>query len=248
MSYRDEKEALAAKVVDLEARLARSEAEVAALSGTSPDRAAADEVLGPPSSFGTPTSLTLSASIEHPITSAGYEAIAALLERELGLRVQQVGQSLTAPGTAFRLVPAETGLTVTLSWDWRALAPAGWIATVTTALGAPPVALLVGMVAYKTIATLLGDPHPPNPNDTLVVAGLLTGAPLAGAAVNVWARAASRRRIAAESDKLRRVLSSVVELARRHRAPITRARVEVADVLAPDEEASSAASEGQMRR
>jgi hypothetical protein len=103
VSYRDEKEALRARVRTLQGDLAAAERKIARLSGEA-EPAGPEEQLSESGLLGAPTGIVLERELPFSIDEHGYEAIALAVRSRLGVEVAQVGGSLTTPGDVFTLI------------------------------------------------------------------------------------------------------------------------------------------------
>lgn len=216
VTYRDENDALRAKVAELEGELDASRAKVAELSGTSARRAPEDgEALGPPTRLGPPRWIRLTGTFDHVIDSAGYEAIATLLRERLGLEVSQVGQRLVSKGGEFSLEVREGRTVVSLRRDW----PDPTLGLL--AAGIAP-ALFGGLLTAAFAHDLF------HVTEAMSAAQMLWAAPLFAGATTALLWRPSRRRVESELAALRGTFRAVVGLAEQHGAvPTAKARVEL---------------------
>lgn len=237
MTYRDEEDALRAKVAELEGRLAQSEAKVAELSGASgPTTAESGEELGSLTSAGTPRSIRLTKTLGHTLTSEGYEAIAALLRARLRVEVSQVGQSLTSKGDVFSLKVEDGRTVISLRGELTDPATVGWSTAALPALfGGAIVAALAHDVGHAT--------------DAIAALNAAWAIPAIGLLVSSLVRPRAKRRAEAELAERRGTFAALVELAEKHRSgtPV-KARVVLDEPTAADEPAGAAAVDPQAAR
>ena len=219
MTYRDEKGALQAKVGDLEGRLEVAEAEIATLRGTSasPD-VREGETLGARSGLGTPSSLRIEEVLEGTLTPEGYEAIATLLEKRLGLTSRQVGTKLesSAAGGKVTITVREGRTHVVLEHDWSNRATGTWV-----------LAGLAGTFGALATAALMHDGM--HLTDLIAAAQMLWAGPVIAGITAVPVRARAARHIERELATRRGTFTAMSELARTHLVATPRARVEIAE-------------------
>lgn len=121
MTYRDENEALRARVERLEGDLATAEERIAKLSGEKTRDTVEREVRE--SRFtGASSGVTLVQTLPYELDTEGYEAIAALVRERMKVEVSQVGRSLTTPRDVFSLRREDGKTTIRIHGDWSGLA------------------------------------------------------------------------------------------------------------------------------
>ncbi|MCZ7677795.1 MAG: hypothetical protein M5U28_03060 [Sandaracinaceae bacterium] len=117
MSYRDESEALRAKVQDLEGRLEDAQAAIARLRG---EGAPAPANEGERSRLiGAPRRVVLERELPFEVGTEGYEAVAAVLRTRFGLAASQVGRRMTAGPFTMSYEGGVTRLRVVLDRQYR---------------------------------------------------------------------------------------------------------------------------------
>lgn len=172
MSYRDDRAALDARVLDLEARLARAEAAV--------EEPPSETITGRALFDVGPRTLRLEAEIPHAVSTDGLEAVVRTMRERLGIDAVRVGATVVAPrdeicaavsgrstrlvlrracgmdGWAVRawlLVLVIAGLTVRAGWMASRLAVAGEVGGVasTFALALAPVLLVLAAIVWVVV-------------------------------------------------------------------------------------------------
>jgi hypothetical protein len=234
VTYRDEKGALQAQVGELEGRLETAQAEIAALRGTSaPSATHQGEALGAPSDLGTPTSLRIEEVLDGTLTPEGYEAIATLLEKRIGLPSRQVGSKLetnTLPNIGGKVtVTVREGRThLLLEHDWSSRAPSAWLfAGVTAMFGAVATAAVMHDVMHLS--------------DLMSFAQVLWAGPLIAGIAALPIRSRVRRHVETELAARRGTFTAMVDVARTHLVAPPRARVELAEQRAGELDAQEPA-------
>lgn len=232
MTYRDENDALRARVSELEEQLQASNAKVAELSGQAPKEAVTEgETLGAPTSLGAPSSLVLERWLDLTPTTEGYEVIARIVRERLGLEARQVGQSLLTKGDRFTLEVKGGRTRIRLAADWRDRSSGAWVASgLVAALGG----LGVAAVLHDTLH--LGD--------AMAAANLLWAAPALAVAARAFFGPRARALVQRELEASRGAFAAVLEAAAQHRVePAVRARVAVEDAAEVPETDAAAQAE-----
>lgn len=233
MSYRDEGDALQAKVGKLEGDLAAAEAKIARLEGRAP---AVQTEPSERSWIGAPTSIALVAELDHEIDADGYEAIAAVARERFGVQVAQVGRSLHA-GSFLSITRAGDKTVVRVAAAWKVLR-AGPISAgaLSGIFGGLISTALLHDLAHASPATLLA-------HATWIVPSLALG-------VGWLARGRAKRLAEQNVERYRGLFETVLELAERHaiREPAARARVAVEDSDLEAELAADAIEEARRHR
>lgn len=120
MTYRDESDALRARVDQLEEQLGQASGKIARLEGSAP-HSEASTALSESRLLGAPSAVVLEHTLPFEIDDDGYEAIASVVRTRLKLQVSQVGHALTTLNDRFSL-RRENGTThVVLRGDWAPL-------------------------------------------------------------------------------------------------------------------------------
>lgn len=224
MAFRDDNEALRAKVDGLSADLAEAEGVIAKLRGergdddSAPEREATEW-----SSFlGTERKLTSAVELPHEIDTEGYEAIGALLAERFGHNAAQVGRQLSAPG--FSLSFGDGVTKIRLTTDWTGV-PSG------TVVGTG----VLGVLGTLVPASLAHDWLHMTPLQIAAVAAVAFGVAAVGGGVGLRWRA--RRQIEREARAHRGAFERILEIAEQHRVGGPRVRIELTTDRgdAPDE-------------
>jgi hypothetical protein len=121
VTYRNDGEALRARVGQLEDELARAEDTIAKLRGEKVSASVTREV-HESRLLGRPSGTTLAQTLPYELDTEGYEAIASLVRERLKVEVSQVGHSLTTPRDVFSLRRENGMTTIRLHGDWSGLA------------------------------------------------------------------------------------------------------------------------------
>ena len=224
MGYRDEREALEAKVQELEEDLGEARQTIARLQGEGPAPVGADA----PSAFlGAPPLLHLERELPFEVSDEGYEAIADILRARLSTpavgTVGQVGRTLTfqRPGLTVRIAREPEGKTrITLDDNHQGFGVLLGVGTMgATFFGLVPVIALLKALAFTPAALIVALP--------LLI--LTCYAPL---------RALVSRLVMRERAKRAAVIEVIAETAARHVRP-TRARIAVPAAEAGEEAGAS---------
>lgn len=233
--YRDETESLRARVVDLEEKLARAEAEAARLRGEIPPSTAPDAAPSRDNVVGEPLHFVSEERFPYELDDAGFEAIASMLRARRNAQVAQVGRTLTAPGFSLR---SSDGVTeVRLETDARGLRAGVFAGSMMAGLfgGLPMTGLVLDLAQHASIS--------PWHLAWAIPAVMLGG----GVAMRRIAAGTARKSRAGHEG----VMAAVRELASTHRArPAPRARVRLDDVeddVALAEEEMRAGAEAKAR-
>jgi Tfp pilus assembly protein FimV len=216
VGYRDEREALEAKVQELEDDLGEARRTIARLQG---EGAAAQPGSDAPSAFlGAPPRLHLERELPFEVSDEGYEAIADILRARLSTpaagnmgNVGQVGRTLTfqRPGLTVRIAREPPGKTrITLDDNHQGFGVLLGVGTMgTTFFGLVPVIALLKALAFTPAALIVALP--------LLI--LTCYAPM---------RALVSRHVMRERTKRAAVIEVIAETAARHVRP-TRSRIAV---------------------
>jgi hypothetical protein len=144
VTYRNDSEALRARVDELEGNLAAAEDRIAKLTGAK----TSDEVqreIRESKLIGASSGATLAQTFPFEIDTEGYEAIAALVRERMNVEVSQVGHSLTTRGDVFSLRRENGQTTLRLHGNW--VSPVGSLVSVGTLstmfLGLPALGVLL---------------------------------------------------------------------------------------------------------
>lgn len=218
MTYRDDNEALRARVDELEASLARERADTARLRGDAV-RPGAARSAGLGTILGVPTRFDREELLPFEISERGYERIAALLRERMSVQVSQVGHTLHAP--SFSLAREEGGTRIRLTGDWSTQ----WIGVVA---GAAMSFLFPGVPLIAFFAVSAADGMP------LVALHGIWAIPTIVLGSGWGMRKLLARQVTEARTKHAGVFEAVVDVARVHAiAPPPGTRVEIAG----DEEA-----------
>ncbi len=216
VTYRDENDALRAKVAELEGELEASRAKVAELSGTGPRAGGTDgETVEAATSLGVPSSIRQQVTLDFVIAPAGYEAIATLLRDRLRVPSSQVGQTLATANDSFRLEVRDGRTVVTLRQDFSDGVRGAWVLTLLPAA-------FIGIVTSALIHDI------GHVGDAAAFANMLWAVPAAGLGLSALVRPYVRRRVEEELQKQRGTFAAVLEAARAHRVAPPKVRVESA--------------------
>lgn len=236
MTYRDENDALRAKVAELEGELDASRAKVAELSGMAPRAGGTDgETLGAATSLGVPRSIQQQVTLDFVVDPAGYEAIAAILRERLRVPSSQVGQTLSTANDSFRLEVRDGQTVVTLRQDFTDGVRGAWVLTLLPAA-------FIGIVTSALIHDI------GHVGDAAAFANMLWAVPAAGLGLSALVRPYTRRRVEEELQKQRGTFAAVLEAARAHRVAPPKVRIETeANDAAADAAADEAATDEAER-
>lgn len=209
--YREDEEALRAKVERLEGELGGARTEIERLRGRALPPAPADV----PRSrlLGTPLSHQREVELPFEIDADGYAAIARLLRQRLGVEASQVGGDLTAKH--FSLTRDGHRTRIRVSTDLRGRAGGVVAASFLSVLlpGLPIVGALADIANH-------GGPH-------LLPLHALWAVPSIAIGVGAYVRSRQRKAIADEITKLDEIFVAVGDLAAQHQKPSTAAKVRV---------------------
>jgi hypothetical protein len=232
VTYRNEGEALRARVDQLEDELAAAQDRIAKLSGEKTTETVARE-LRTSALLGASSGATLSKTLPYELDTEGYEAIAALVRERLKVEVSQVGHALTTPRDVFSLKREDGQTTIRLHGDGSGLAGSVVAAGAMTALfaGLPIVGVLhdVGMHAHDPVSSML--------HAVWIVPTLVTGA--------TWL---ARKRMQRTADRTlathQGAFEAVLALAEKHaiRRDAPRARVAVEEEEPIEDEGAAQAA------
>jgi hypothetical protein len=214
VGFRDDSEALRAKVAKLEGDLAGAQATITRLEGRAPK---SDEgaTITRSRLLDAPSGIVLERVLPYAIGEEGYEAIAAAARAQLGVQVAQVGRSLHA-GQALSITREGEHTRVRVAASWGVL-------------GGGPIAAagLSGTFAGMATFALMHDIAHASPAALLAgaVAGLLAVGTSFGWITRRGARAAAHKNV----ERYRGLFETVVSLAEEHasRGSDVRARVEI---------------------
>lgn len=220
MSYRDESEALRARVGQLEDELARKEDTIARLRG---EKAGLEAATRESAMLGGPSGVTMERELPFEIDDAGYEAIAQVVRSRLGVEVSQVGRTLSTPRDVFSLRREAGATVVRVRGDWEGLKgrpiAIGAISAMFTAF---PL-LGVGL----DVATSTGNPWP---------VALVALAPILGGAAGWLGRRHAKRSAEKLLETHRGVMETVLAIAEEHAIAKAPAQVRVEDEKEEEEE------------
>jgi hypothetical protein len=233
MTYRNEGEALRARVEQLEESLADAEARIAKLSGETTSDEVAREI-SESRILRAPAKVTLTRTLPYEIDVEGYEAIAALVRERLKVEVSQVGRSLTTPRDVFSLRTEGGRTTLRLHGDWSQLGGAVVsVGGLTSFLGGLPiVGVLHDVGMHHPAVSML--------HAAWIVPALVTSA--------IWGTQRRLARTAREKLALHQgTFEAVLALAEKHaiRKPAPRARVAVDDRTGEPQEDAAAENDAK---
>lgn len=237
VTYRDEKGALRAKVGDLEGQLAAAQRKIAELSGATPAASDEGEQLGPTSGLGLPSSIRLEKVLEGTLSPAGYEAIAGLIERRIGLKSSQVGtrlETLALPRVGGRVeITVKDGRThLVLERDWSDRPAGTWVV-------AGMAAVFGGLAAAAVMHDVM------HLSDPMSFAQFLWAGPLIAGLTAPLVRGRARRHIEEDLALRRGTFAALVELAQQHVLEAPRVRVEVATEPDVEDDAQQSAQRSE---
>lgn len=210
VSYRDESEALRAKVQDLEGRLDDAEETIARLRG---ETAAAPAGEGEHSRLiGAQKRVVLERELPFEVSAEGYEAVAAVLRSRLAVTASQVGRRMTAGPFTMSYEGGVTRLRVVLDRQHRA---AGLLA------GA---SLLGGFGTLVSLGVIHDVLHGSPAHGLWIL-------PIAVAACALPLRGLIRRSLFSEETRWRGAFEAMIDAATAHavRAPSAQVRVEAVE-------------------
>lgn len=236
MTYRDESDALRARVDQLESQLAQASDKIAQLEGSAPD-SEASTVLTESRLLGTPSAVVLEHTLPFEIDDDGYEAIASVVRTRLKLQVSQVGHALTTLNDRFSLRRENGTTSVVLRGDWGPLKSSIFALPILAGFlgGLPAVGVLADLSTHGTPTALL--------HLLWLLPSILGGSAYLG-----------RRRIKRTAEEHLRthrgVFEAVLALAEKHavRAPAARVRVSAgASAAAGSDDTSSDTAQSTER-
>lgn len=210
MSYRDESDALRAKVEDLEGRLEDAQETIARLRGEGAPAPASE---GERSRLiGAPRRVVLERELPFEVGTEGYEAVAAVLRTRFGLAASQVGRRMTAGPFTMSYEGGVTRLRVVLDRQYRGVG----LLTGASLLGGFGTLFSVGIIHDVLHAS---------PAHGLWIL------PIAVAACALPLRSLMKRGLASEETRWRGAFEAIVDAATAHavRAPSARVRVEAGE-------------------
>ena len=230
MTYRDDNDALRARVEKLETDLAESRSTVERLRG---EAAPASSLVSNSRWLGVPARFERDELLPFEISDQGYERIAAILRARLNVQVSQVGRSLHAP-PAFSLDREGAGTRIRMKGDWSGLA-------IGVPVGAFLGLLLPGMPAIAFFANAAQH------GLRIVALQAIWAIPSIAAGASWLMRKAAARQATRGVAGMTGTFEAVLEAARAHAVGAPATRVDIADHADDEAEGAEAVSAAARR-